>query len=120
MKLLREDELPTGFTYPKAFLRAVERGLTHLEPWWVFDGDNLRSRARGLRERYPERALVPFARRQDNDDVACWEAGQGEQVFIVHDFASPGWERRRVYPNFYAWLRQAVEDMIEYDQQEDQ
>lgn len=69
---------------------------------------------------YPERALVPFARRQDNDDVACWEAGQGEQVFIVHDYASPGWERRGVYPNFYVWLRQAVEDMIEYDQQEDQ
>ena len=101
MKLLREDELPTGFTYPRAFLRAVERGLTHLEPWWVFDGDNLRSRARGLRARFPDRALVPFARREDNDDVACWE-------------------RRGVYPDFYAWLRQAVEDMIENDQQEDQ
>ena len=120
MKLLREDELPHGFAYPGAFRRAVARGLTHLEPWWVLRGDQLRSRIGGLRERFPDRKLVPFARREDNDDVACWEAGGGEEVFVIHDYSSNGWEQRRVFPDFYAWLRQAVEDMIEFDRFEDQ
>lgn len=40
---------------------------------------------------YPGRSLVPFACRQDNDDVACWDLDQGRgRVVIVHDFKSPG------------------------------
>lgn len=115
MDLLRDDELPKGIRYPGPFLRLVERGLTHFEPWIILEGDRLRAHHRGLRDRYPARTLVPFARRQDNDDVACWEAGGGGRVVIVHDFASPGWERRAEFADFYGWLRRAVEDLIEYD-----
>jgi hypothetical protein len=50
---------------------------------------------------------VPFARRQDNDDVACWDS-DGHDVAVVHDFATPGWEQRgHRFPNFTAWLRKA-------------
>ena len=63
----------------------VELGLTNIEPWWIIDGDRLRNRFAGLRERYRERSLVPFAIRQDNDDVACWDTIVGN-VAIVHDF----------------------------------
>ncbi|MEV0638654.1 hypothetical protein AB0I77_27680 [Streptomyces sp. NPDC050619] len=106
-------ELPEGFDYPAEFIRVVELGLTDLEPWWIFDGDQLRRRAIGLRDRYPERRLVPFARRQDNDDVACWDLARGD-VVVIHDLASPGWEQRERFPDFNAWLRQAVEDLIEH------
>ena len=111
--LLTSLDLPAGFDYPPEFIRVVELGLTDLEPWWIFDGDLLRDRALGLRERYPARQLVPFARRQDNDDVACWDLGHGD-VVVIHDFASPGWEQRRVYLDFNAWLRQAIEDLIKH------
>lgn len=111
--LLPLSDLPDGFEYPAEFIRVVELGLIDLEPWWIFDGDQLWSRAEGLRSRYPDRRLVPFARRQDNDDVACWDLAEGD-VAIVHDFASPGWERRARFPDFYAWLRQAIEDLIEH------
>ncbi|MGW1197294.1 hypothetical protein ACWD4B_15875 [Streptomyces sp. NPDC002536] len=111
--ILTTTDLPQDFEYPAEFIRVVELGLTNLEPWWIFDGDQLRRRAVGLRERYPERRLVPFARRQDNDDVACWDLAQGD-VSVIHDMARPGWEQRERFPDFNAWLRQAVEDLIEH------
>jgi hypothetical protein len=92
-ELLSIADLPEGFGYPLEFVRVVELGLTQLEPWWVLEGDRLRTRYRGLRERYPSRTLVPFALRQDCDDVACFELNR-PGVVIIHDFASPGWEQR--------------------------
>lgn len=113
--LLPPDDLPTGFQYPSEFLRVLELGLTNLEPWSMLGGTQLRARNRGLRERYPKRTLVPFARRQDNDDVACWEIDAGRtRVVIVHDFAESGWERRAEFDDFDGWLRQAVEDLIDF------
>jgi hypothetical protein len=113
--LLSIADLPGGFEYPREFIRVVELGLTNLEPWWIVQGKLLRDRFVGLRERYPDRLLVPFAVRQDNDDVACWDIGLGN-VAVVHDFASPGWERRDEFPRFRDWLRQAFEDMIAFEE----
>jgi hypothetical protein len=113
-ELLSVRDLPERFDYPRLYIRVVELGLTALEPWWLLEGEALRRRLAGLRERYPERELVPFAARQDRDDVACWD-GQPDHVVIIHDFASPGWESAREFEDFGAWLRQAVEDLIEFD-----
>lgn len=112
--LLTTDDLPGGFEYPREFVRVVELGLTNIEPWWIIDGDRLRSRFAGLRERYHGRSLVPFAIRQDNDDVACWDTAAGN-VAIIHDFASPGYEQRAEFGDFYAWFRQAIEDLIDFE-----
>jgi hypothetical protein len=114
-ELITSEDLPAGFSYPVSFLRIVGLGLVDLEPWFILDGEGLYERYRGLQERYQARELVPFARWQDNDDVACWDGGEGSKVLVIHDFADPGWELRRVLPSFYAWLRQAVEDLIEFE-----
>src|SRR5579862_2125584 len=73
LELLSANELPSWFNYPRAFTRLVERGITHLDPWWIFDRKFAREKMAGLKSRYPSRDLVPFARNQGNDDVACWE-----------------------------------------------
>lgn len=67
-ELLPLSDLPTGFQYPSQFIRVVELDLTNLEPWWILTGERLNTRHRGLQQRYPDRSLVPFAIRQDNDD----------------------------------------------------
>ncbi len=113
-ELLLSEELPDGFVYPALFVRVVELGLTRLEPWWVLDGESLRARLVGMRQRYPTRQLVPFAARQDRDDVACWD-GEPERVVIIHDFASPGWEFVREFDNFGEWLRSAIDDLIDFE-----
>lgn len=115
LDLLRPDELPAGLRYPPAFLRLIDRGLVYFEPWFVMEGELLRGRLAGLAERYPSRKLLPFARREDNDDVACWDADRPGNVVIVHDYASPGWERRAELDDFYMWIRLALEDMVAYD-----
>lgn len=115
-ELLRPEEVPQNFWYPRSFIRVVELGITNLEPWHILEGSTLRARQTGLAQRFPDRTLIPFAIRQDNDDVACWDLDRGaEEVVVVHDFASPGWEDRAEYHDFYAWLRQALEDLIDFD-----
>jgi hypothetical protein len=114
LDLLSEKERPPGFEYPTQFSHTIELGLTELEPWHVLEGKRLRETMSGLAQRYPARKLIPFARRQDNDDIACWQVGAKEEVLIIHDFASPGWEERERFSSFYDWLRRAVEDLIEF------
>ena len=118
LDLFSENELPPGFVYPREFHHIVQLGLVDLEPWYMLEGKPLRETRAGLVERYPTRNLIPFARRQDNDDIACWEVGSGDQVFLIHDFASLGWEERAKFPSVYDWLRRAIDDLIEFDRYE--
>src|SRR5215510_7062659 len=113
--LLAESEQPSWFTYPQHFLRVVETGLNRFSPWKVMDGSSVAIQRNGLRKRYPERDLVPFATRLDCDDVACWEKGKMPRVFVIHDFASPGWEQRREFSTFWEWFRSAINDFIEFE-----
>ena len=114
--LLGPGELPTGFSYPVLFRRLVNLGLLDLEPWQILFGELLRRRHSGLAHRYPSRRLVPFARRQDNDDVACWDLDRAPGgIAVIHDYASPGWERRAEYADLADWLRRAVEDLEFYE-----
>lgn len=120
MDLLHQEELPVGFKFPGALKRLVDRELTRLEPWWILGAAVARDRMKGLGQRYPGRSLVPFAKREDCDDVACFDPESPGTVVVLHDFASDAWDRRRVFDDFYAWLRHAVEDMIESDRLEDE
>jgi hypothetical protein len=62
-----------------------------------------------LKKRYPSRNLFCFAKKIGTDDIACWEEGNVDKVFIVHDFASPGWERRQIFEDFNKWYQWALE-----------
>ena len=112
---LDKVKLPEWFEYPKPFKRVVRLELVDLEPWYIMNGARVEALMQGLKTRYPTRDLVPFARRGDNDDVACWERGKGEAVVLIHNYASPGHEDRGVFPTFWDWFRSAVEEMIEFD-----
>jgi hypothetical protein len=113
--LLSVAELPPWFTYPGPFMRVVESGIIKLDPWWIFDQNYAREKLEGLRNRYPTRDLVPFARNQGNDDVACWEKGDLQKVVIIHDYAAPGWEQRATFDTFWDWFRAVVEDFIQFE-----
>ena|ERR1700733_13878510 len=78
---------PDWVEYPRSFCRIVVQLLVDITSWHILEGHRALVRFGGLSERYPSRKLFPFAYRQDNDDVARWAEGMGEEVFIIHDFA---------------------------------
>lgn len=114
-QLLSKNELPEWFSYPEEFLRIIEQGLLDFDPWIILQNAQLRTRFSGIKERYPERKLIPFARREDNDDVACWDQCKPGFVVIIHDFSSPGYENKEEFVCFWDWLRSAVEATIAYE-----
>jgi hypothetical protein len=112
--LIDPANLPDGFSYPPEFLRVINLGLLNFEPWWIMHGDDLADAYAGMAQRFPHRTLVPFAYYQANDDVACWDIPTGK-VVIIHDFGEKSAPNVATFDNFYAWLRRAVEDLIEWE-----
>ena len=111
MEFLNEKELPYSFHYPDSLKKSWVLNLVNFCPWWMLDRDGMILHLSLLRKEYPKRKLIPFAMRQDNDDIACFEVGKGETVLIIHLGASEGWEQQRTYPDFEEWLKVVIEDM---------
>jgi hypothetical protein len=111
---------------PLRWVRA--HGLEGLTPWHWIDGDAQRD---GLRREYrrevsagsqPEQDLLPFAARQDCDDIAGFEVADGktlEVVLVVHLTwrGSPevtGFPSVQRYASFWEWLKAAIDDSAEW------
>lgn len=111
--------LPLGFEYAEDYSEFADCELPDLDPWSFYYSFNelVTYGYYGLKKRYPSRVLVPFARRVDNDDVACFDASESSgspSVIIIHDFASPGWEVRGECKNFNDWVELAKKESKEY------
>ncbi len=117
IELLDKNVLPENFSYPSALQKIIELNLVNFDIWYLFDKQNGLKRLEGLRKRYPDRVLVPFARRSDNDDIACLGT-ESEKVFIIHDFASAGHEERETYQDIWTWLKHVIDSMIDYERME--
>jgi hypothetical protein len=113
--ILHPSERPDWVEYPRSFCRIVSQSLIDLTPWHILEGQKALIRFIGLAERYRSRELFPFAYRQDNDDLACWAKGFGEKVFIIHDFASSGWEDEAAFDGVWSWFISAVGETAQWD-----
>lgn len=109
------QDLPSGFVYPEAFLNFVSAAEIDLAPWKILPAKKQVSLAQDLADRYPQRKLLPFAKRTDCDDVAAWELDKQDEVIILHDFADEGWELRERFDDFDGWLKRALSDKREWE-----
>ncbi|PSF05917.1 hypothetical protein C7H09_12405 [Marinobacter fuscus] len=117
-ELLSRELLPEWFEYPKNLLCLLEDDEIDFGPWQLLHGKWLNVRHAGLKERYPNLDLVPFARRLDDDDVACFDVSENSSILkvkIIHDFASSGWEEREELESFDIWLQEAKELAKDWD-----
>lgn len=103
------------FEYPDAYEKLLELKLFDFDVWYLIPQEQAERRLLALQERYPNRKLIPFARRDDNDDIACFEVGKENRVQIIHDFASLGFEQREELQDLWEWVENAVKEMVEHN-----
>ena len=103
-----------GFAVPKAYHRVLALGLTNLEPWRFLSGaSDFAQHYDMVRQLYPDKQYIPFARREDNDDIACFLGANSGTIAVVHAFASPGYQvGSGIYTTFWDWFRLAIDEMI--------
>lgn len=101
--ILDEHEKPKWVEYPSLYLSLIEKNEDEFLPWYLMDKAQVLIRYQGLKKRYPQRDLYPFARDDKSDDVACWERGKPGKVILIHDFASPGYENKMEFETFSEW-----------------
>ena len=102
----------------------IAHGVTSLTPWhFLADRDRVAAlRAEYRAETADGRDCLPFAVRQDCDDVAAFVVSGGkttDTVIDVHLTYSRGAERKefpseRRYKTFWAWLKSAVDDSADF------
>lgn len=70
MELFNVKDIYKDFQYPASFLKAINLNLVDFEFWYLMTKEQVSKRINGLLKRYPNRKLIPFARRDDNNDIA--------------------------------------------------
>jgi hypothetical protein len=114
ISILQPEDVDVAFLPPEGLVRVVEQNLVNLAPWHIMGRDLARKRLRSLRERY-RTSYVPFAFRQDNDDLAVLVPETPGRVLTIHDFSAEGAELISEYSTFWDWFRAAVEEMIQFE-----
>ena len=112
----KTEILPEYFSFPPDFVNLISlKKPPNLFPWWLMCHYPGTSDAwlKLLRRSYPARQLIPFAKYDYTDDIACFDASlpsKNPSVYYIHMFATPGWENRGNVIDFNAWLQAALED----------
>lgn len=112
--------LPPGFKFPKAYLEYVNQDEEpDLDPWFFlcFRPKSFNIWIDILKEQYPNRQLVPFAKWGLDDDIACFEPSDNPElpaIHYIHTFTDPGYEERGYCATFEEWLAVALEESRDY------
>ncbi|MEI5989368.1 hypothetical protein A5881_000856 [Enterococcus termitis] len=107
------------FVYPESYDKLIELKLVDFDVWYLIESGQATRRYHDLKERYPNRKLIPFARRDDNDDIVCFEVGKENKVQLIHDFTTEGFEQRGEFGDLWDWVEFAVKDLIDYNRSEE-
>lgn len=113
--LLSDALKPDWLIYPAGLIELVRSERVTLIPWHVEKSVAVLATHRRFKS-HLGRELVPFAYRQDREDLACFEKGKGESVMIIHDNTDPGWEDEGSYPSFADWLAAAEDEAREWEE----
>lgn len=129
--LLSSKKLPIGFKYPESFLNMVDniKKIPEIEPYFLLSNfpqyKLLDTWDKVIKEQYPKRVLIPFAKDGGSDDVFCFDGTDtsgNPKVYQVHTYASEGWEDRGYWDNFDDWYDdiKQISDEYKKEMQEDE
>jgi hypothetical protein len=111
------------FTPLKGYQWLIERGLvgftasSQLQPWYFLAQDKVFSVTRNWPDGpWQDGELEAFARRQDNDDIACFHVVDGvtSGVVMVHGWTGAGYEVIGSFASFWEWVKVVIDDIAEW------
>lgn len=105
-----------NFSFPEKYYELLSSKDVKFGEWYIMTEEQVASRLDGLRRRYSKRKIVPFARRYDNDDVACFDVEHNGEILIIHDFASAGYEQRGAFSTLESWLAEVLQQANDQDE----
>jgi hypothetical protein len=104
---------------PVAYSWMVDHGLVRyspgssLEPWYFLSIDEVFE----ARDKWPQRQedLIVFARRQDNDLLACFrlDSDRVVEVVVINGWTSDGYDFLSTYSTLWEWFKSVVDDIAE-------
>lgn len=109
-------------TMPAPYRWVLEKGLAGFEPWtalqpWYFLREAEVFEPTATWPAGPSKArLVAFARRQDCDDIACFEFGSGEpdSVVVIHGWTEEGYSIDSRHASFWDWMKTVIDDIAQW------
>jgi hypothetical protein len=87
-----------------------------LEPWYYLERDEVFNVTDEWPQGPSKDRLVAFAKRQDCDDIACFEIGPrgASSVIVIHGWTDTGYDIVARYENFWEWLKSVIDDIAEW------
>ena len=113
----------TEFNYPREYNWLVERGVagfapfTQLQPWYFTPMDQSFWTSEYWHGGSHNQDYFVFARRQDNDELACFsfdESGNLIGVYIVQGWTEDGFEILREFASFWEWFKFVIDDISDW------
>jgi hypothetical protein len=110
------------FTYPAEYRWIVERGIAGFEPFtqlqpWYFTQEDQSFWATEQWQSGGNRKLFVFARRQDNDDLACFsvtEDGKIDGVLVIQGWVDNGFTVLKEFRGFWDWFKFVIDDIADW------
>ena len=89
----------------------VEDAPDSIAPWEMLEEAEIAEQTARLESRFPGRGFVAFAKRLDQDAVACFDKGPdgtGKAVLVWENLDAPTETAERRFPGFVAWFDAAL------------
>jgi hypothetical protein len=111
------------FEVPKGYIWLLDRDLvdfqphSQLQPWYYLDNNSVFSATQKWpKTEYSGGELIAFAKRQDCDDMACFDVWQNDvkAIVVIHGWTAHGFEVIARYDDFWNWLKSVIDDMAEW------
>lgn len=108
--------------FPQGYSWLIEQNImgyeafSQLQPWLYLKNDECFF-ANIKWKNVTESCLFAFAKRQDNDELACFkvnEDGNVEGVVLINGWSSNGFDIIKEYSDFWAWFHQVIDDVKEW------
>jgi hypothetical protein len=101
-----------NFVVPMGYKVVHQLGLINLSPWYFLSNEESVLKYKSISFGYGHYDYIPFASRRDTDDIVCFDLTSNNTIVLIHDFASLGSELVHKYHDFWEWLQDAVNDLI--------